>query len=461
MRRRLHPAAIAINALAALRDGAFPLLVLIVASVALGRGLDGQALIRGGVYAAGGLVVATAVGFVRWASTTFGVDESAFRYRSGWLSVKETDVPIARVQSLDVQQGPVQRLFGVRAVSVQAAGGGRGGEIELNAVDDATVERLRELLGRRATVEVGPAPPEWALGTRRLIAGAVTAGQIAMVLPVLAVLGQVFQALPGDERSNGEALTHLLPHGAAGWILAVAVLLALAWLLSALGSIVAFAGFRLAREPSRLRIRRGLVQRREVTLPVDRVRSVTVVEGLLRQPFGLAALRVEVIGYARERAAARTLFPLLRRDEVRALLAELLPELEDDVEGLAPPPPRARRRYLLPPALAGLAAGAVGCVWLAPWPLLLAPAGLALGWLEWSGAGWRLAGGRLAVRSRALTRRTVLAPAAGRESHAVAQSVLQRHARLANLEVDFGARTTARIRHLDERVAREAWEALR
>jgi CheY-like chemotaxis protein len=42
----------------------------------------------------------------------------------------------------------------------------------------------------------------------------------------------------------------------------------------------------------------------------------------------------------------------------------------------------------------------------------------------------------------------------------LAQSLLQRRGRLADLEVDFGERTTARIRHLDEQTAQAAWEAL-
>ena len=101
------------------------------------------------------------------------------------------------------------------------------------------------------------------------------------------------------------------------------------------GSLVAFAGFTVTRDGDRLRIRRGLLQRREAAVPVRRVHGVRVVEGLLRRPFGLATLRVEVAGYAAEASAARTLFPLLRRDEVEPFLAELLPELADDPRGLA------------------------------------------------------------------------------------------------------------------------------
>ena len=105
-------------------------------------------------------------------------------------------------------------------------------------------------------------------------------------------------------------------------------------------------------------------------------------------------------------------------------------------------------------------AGAVACLFVAPWPLLAAPVGAGYGWLCWRAAGWRLEGGRLAVLAPAGPR-TVLAPAAGRESHALAQTALQRRASLADLEVAFGKRTTARMRHLDAAVARGAWEGVR
>ena len=409
----------------------------------------------------GGVAVYTALaGLMRWASTRYAIRGEVITLRRGWLSVKETDVPLSRVQAIDSQQGPVQRLFGVQAVSVQTGGGGQGGEIVLDALDGAAVERLRALVARRLAPPEGPPPPERRLGRRALVLAALTSGQMGVIVPVLAGLSQVAQDLAGDRPDEGEA-TRLLPHGLGTWLLAVAGLLVAAWLLSVLGGIVAFAGFRVTRETARLRIRRGLVQRREVTLPVERIRAVSVVEGVLRRPLGLASLRVEVIGYAREPAAAQTLFPIVRRSDVPGLLAELLPEMADGLDGLAPPPPRARRRYLLPPAAAGLAVGAAACLVVAPWPLLLAPAGLGWGWLRWRAAGWRLADGRLAVSSRRLARRTVLAPAAGRESHALAQTVLQHRAGLADLEVAFGKRTTARVRHLDATVAARAWESLR
>ena len=65
-----------------------------------------------------------------------------------------------------------------------------------------------------------------------------------------------------------------LPDTGTAVLLVAAALLVAAWLLSALGAVVAFAGFTITRDGDRLRIRRGLVQRREATVPVGRVRAV-------------------------------------------------------------------------------------------------------------------------------------------------------------------------------------------
>ena len=252
----------------------------------------------------------------------------------------------------------------------------------------------------------------------------------------------------------------LIPHTVGAAVLAAAGLLVVAWLLSVLGSVVAFAGFTVTREGDRLRIRRGLLARREATVPVERVRAVEAVEGVLRLPFRLAALRMEVIGHAKEQAAAQALFPLLRRDEVRPFLDLLLPELADDLDGLEPPPPRAARRYALPPAAAGLAITGAAWVVTGPWALPLAAVLAAYGLLRFRAAGWRLRDGRLAVRSLRLARTTVFGPAALREWHELAQNPLQRRARLADVVVAFGKQTSARVRHLEAATALRLFERL-
>jgi putative membrane protein len=458
---RLHRAGIAVYALATLREAAFPLLALFAIAV-LGGGFDAEALIRGAVYAVGGTLVAALAGYVRWLNTTWWVGDDAIHFRSGILSIKETDVPLTRVQSLDLEQGPVQRLFGVHAVHVQTGGGGARGEIVLDAVGPGDIDALRELVADRQPAAARRPDAERRITRAMLLVTALTAGQVGVLLPVLAGGAQLLESVVGDGDRGGDAI-RLLPDTASEAALAVAALLAAAWLLSMLGAVVAFAGFTVEREGDRLRIRRGLLQRREATLPVGRVRAVKLVEGVLRQPFGLASVRIEVIGHAQEPNAAQTLFPVLRRTELRPFLDRFLPELADDPDGLAPPPRRALRRYVLPPAALALAAGALAWALApaGPWPLLAALPAAAYGVVRFRAAGWRLAGGRLAMRSLVVARTTVLAPAANRESHAISQTLLQRHGRLADVEVAFGKTTPAAIRHLEAATAADVWEQIK
>ena len=278
------------------------------------------------------------------------------------------------------------------------------------------------------------------------------------MLPVLAAAGQVLQQVANPRR--GREAEHLLPHSFTAIGLIVLGLIVLAWALSTLGSVVAFGGFTITRDDDRLRIRRGLIQRREATVPVHRVRAVRVVEGIFRRPFGLASIAVEVTGYAEEPSAARTLFPLVRLRDVPAFLEEILPELADDPRGLQRPPARAARRYLLLPTLAGLLLGIAAYFLVGVFSVAALLLGVLYGWARWRAAGWRLQDGRLATRSMRFAATTVLAPAHLGESHTVAQNVFQRRADLADLSVDFGKSTTAKIRHIEAASARAAWAAL-
>lgn len=457
--RRLHGSAVVIYSASALRNFAFPLLVIVGVTL-LGGSFDGEGLLRALAYGGFGLAVAVVMGLTRWQTTRYTVDADAIHHHTGLLSTKDTDVRLDRIQAIDVQQGPLQRLFGVYAVDVQTGAGAKGGEISLPALTPDAVAELRAARPGAVHEERLDAPslPTRRISGRELAIAALTAGQLGIVLPVLAGGFQILGEFADPER--GEEAIRWLPQTFTAVAIGAAALLLLAWILSTLGAVVTFGGFTVLRDGQQLKIRRGIVQRSEATVPVARVRAVRVVEGVFRRPFGLAALTVEVTGYAEEASAARTLFPLVRLRDVEAFLDEFLPELADDPHPTERPPARAARRYLLWPLLIGAALTVGAWFLVGPYALALLALAALYGRAHWRAAAWRLRDGRLAVRSMLLARTTVLAPARFRESHTVAQNVFQRRASLADLSVAFGKSTTARVRHLDASVARSAWDAL-
>src|SRR5215208_6872029 len=442
--KRLHPVAMLVGAIRTLRRWVsglvFPGVVLLVS--------QGFSLWTVTLFLLGLLVVAALAalwGFLSWRATIYTVTGNSFRLRQGVLQKNERTIPLEHVQSVDIVQGIIQRAFGVVEVRIETAGGGASEpDASLAALDQDAAQTLRrEIEGtRRESSEETTGPTILRrLSTGDLLLAGATSGQIGVAFSVLAI---AFQFL--DNFFPEDFVRRLVETLAPNWLMVVLILvpagLLLAWLLAIAGTVLAYSSFTLSREGDFLYIRRGLLERRETTIPLARIQAVRIVEGLLRQPFGLASLRVESAGYGEDAGVSTALFPLLPRKEVQALLLDAVPEF-----AVAPTlnalPRRALRRYVLRSTLPILfllaAAGFVSLLafGFVAWGLaaLLLPLPAALyGWLRYRDAGWALEDDRLVVRSRLLTRTTAIAPRRRLQSRATARSPFQRRVRLATFQ---------------------------
>ena len=441
--RRLHPAAMIIAAIRTIRRSVSAFVIPGIAFL-VSRGFDPGTIV---LVLLGALVVAVLAafwGFLSWRATTYEVASGAFRLRQGVLQKNERTIPLDHVQSVDTVQGIIQRLFDVVEVRIETAGGGASEpDASLAALGRPEAQALRrEIEGsRREPVEAEEAAGPTVLrrlGTRDLLVAGATSGQIGVALSLLAVASQLFDEVLSEDLAR-RLLETFAPRSVSTALLYVLLLGLFAWLLAIGGTVLAHAGFTLSRDGEFLYIRRGLLERREATIPLARIQAIRVSEGPLRQPFGLASLRVESAGYGEDAGVSTILFPLLPRREVQDFLLATAPEFAVD-----PPlyalPRRALRRYVfrstVPVLVLLVAAGLFSllafefALWSLAALLLLLPAAL-YGWLRYRDAGWAIEDDRLVVRSRLLTRSTTIAPRRRLQSRATVRSPLQRRVRLA------------------------------
>lgn len=86
----------------------------------------------------------------RWESTA-----TAVYTQSGWLTRERRIAPMSRVQTVDLQQTAVSRLFGLANVTVTTASA--AGPLRIEALDVGVAERLVDDLTRRTEAEPGDA----------------------------------------------------------------------------------------------------------------------------------------------------------------------------------------------------------------------------------------------------------------------------------------------------------------
>jgi putative membrane protein len=451
VKRRLHPVGMLLAALGTIRRwigaAAFP------GVAALINGQFGMRTLLLVLLIAVLISAFSAVwGVLTWRATTYRVSGGAFHLKRGVLQKSERSLPLERIQSVNTVQGIVQRLFGVVEVRVEAAGGGEEPEISLPALSQSAARTLREELTRtrRTSGEAGaflqeePSPTVLRrLSVRDLLVAGMTSGQIGIAASIVAGASQMVDGLfPGN---LAERLTEaLLPRTVFAILLFVLAFVLFAWVLAILGTVLAHAGFTLSRssDGKYLHIKRGLFSRYETTVPLARIQAIKVVEGVLRQPFGLAAVRVESAGFAEERGVSTILFPLLPRKEAEEFVRTAAPSFGVSLEDLKPLPARVRRRYALRAALPVLLVTTPAIIFFFPWSLsilLLALPAALYGLLRHQAAGHSLDGDRLVLRFRRLARTTVVAPRGRLQSRGYSVSPFQRRLGLATLEVEVAS----------------------
>ncbi|MFI9624117.1 PH domain-containing protein [Streptomyces sp. NPDC052042] len=391
---------------------------------------------------------ATAGDLVRWRRTRYHVGTERVELHTGLFMVKKRSLARERVRSVDLTAHLLQRVLGL--VTVRIGTGEHSGSdstLELDPVSRAEGERLRrELLERGAAGAPGThregrlavLDPRWIrYAPVSFVApalGGAAAGAVMQVSDWFGAQGKVID-WAGD-RFRDTALPAVIG------ILALAVLAA--GVVGALGLwIEMWWNYRLEREPGgTLRLRRGLLTSRSVSIEERRLRGVDLVEPLGVRLFGAARVDAITTGLAKDgeehHRAHDTLLPAAPRSVADAVAADVLREAVPPTgAALTGHPPAARgrrlRRALVAVAVPVLVLAVLGAL-LTPVLLWVAlgcavvglPLGLFLARDAYWALGHMLSGDYLVVRSGTLRRSTAALERAGVIGWTVRQTYFQR-----------------------------------
>ncbi|MFR9731560.1 PH domain-containing protein [Saccharopolyspora sp. MS10] len=431
-----------------------PLVPTVAVMLLAGAGLVPLAITTGSWLAAAALLAGLSA--LDWWFTSYRIGEERVELRKGALSRSRRSMPRDRIRSVDVTADPVHRLLGLAVVKIGTGAQGED-EFKLDGVARPDAERIRAALLLRDSTSDAPEDggelarlrPAWLLysgATASLILavwGAIgsTVGSFSEVLrkfDVYRTIGEEFRAAP-LWLGIGLPLLAAVGTGVLG---------------SLLLSVELWWGFTLTREGTgTLRVRRGLLTQRSISLEEERLRGVELSEPLLLRWVGGARTHALATGLSEsadgKQPDAKTLLPPAPRGQAARVGAAVLREREFPGAGLTGHPRAALRRRVTWGALAALpfaatAAGLAAAGWLPAGlagavALLAVVIGVGAGVDAYRGLGHRLHGRYLVSRRGTGVRRTVALQRDGIIGWRFERSVFQRRAGL----VDVVATTAA------------------
>ncbi|TSB46972.1 PH domain-containing protein [Alkalicoccobacillus porphyridii] len=336
--KRLHPSALLISFLTAVKNAIIPIIAIFFIS-------SDDSHLRFAWIAILALTIISSV--LTWLTFYYRLQEGQLYIQKGIFVKKKKYIQKQRVQSIDITAGVLQRLFGMVSVEIETAGGGPEAEARLTAVTKAEAEAIRkELLERRSELKTEDEHGEieqdqeeqsstyvpektWELGTERLIAMALTSSGVGLIFSAVgALFGQFYQFIPNNWLDNTFGFVTQVGFSMVLAFIGIAFLaLLVSWALSSVFAIIKYGGFKIEHFGKELVISRGLLERRQLTLQLNRITSVRLVQNILRQPLGFVSVYVESAGGGtKDEQASTLLIPLVKKSDLHTVLAEILPD---------------------------------------------------------------------------------------------------------------------------------------
>jgi putative membrane protein len=319
----------------------------------------------------------------------YELSEEELLVTSGVVGRQRREIPLERIQNVDVSRPALKRALGLAVVRFETAGGSST-EATLDAVDPDEADRLQRQVGpearrRREAAATGESPADGAANNgsvadeavgggaetgagdptangaadarsgRRVddtevvyeisnhelrVLSAVSFRPGAFAIPFVGIpLGgedlvvRALRFVGIDLRAGLRELARLDPTTLAlGAVALVAAYLLAVWLVSVGLTYLQYYGFRLERTGDELRYERGLVGRYSGTIPLGKVQTVRLGENVLMRQLGYAALAVETAGYAAGSGGdggSETTVPLGVRGDVLELARDVLAASDD------------------------------------------------------------------------------------------------------------------------------------
>lgn len=321
-----------------------------------------------GVIAIASAIVALSVvsSVITWRTRTWELTDAGIMLRSGLVTSKQLQVPYEHIHTVNMSSSLVERVLGLMTLDLDTGAASSEGEAtRIRGLQAGMAEALREELFRRkaavladqgldartaaadasaeADDEVSPTAPApspdacYTLTTAQLVFAALTEARVvAQAAAFLILIVQGINLLQESELVNlsdvaGDiaVLPVALLVGVAALLLALALVVGFA--VSFVMSLIGYAGYRAERAGGRISVDRGLLSRTSHTVALERIQSISIRQGLIRQLIGYAEVRASVVGAIGSSDETSTadgvvLHPFIRVTEVDAFLASIAPD---------------------------------------------------------------------------------------------------------------------------------------
>ncbi|MGY3316848.1 putative membrane protein [Peribacillus simplex] len=458
--KRLHPVAVLLNIIKSVKELVIPFLLVVVIP-GKNEGIPGwvQPLVIAIIVL---LLIINA--FLRWLRFTYSIQDGEFRIESGVLIRKKRYIKFDRIHSIDISEGIIQRIFRLVKLNIETAGGAQADAV-LSAIRKSEAERINAFISQEKSnntnnpldkdkdevwgnEDAAKSSSVFKQTLPQLFVMAATSGAVGVFLSGgIAFISQFDEIIPFKRIFKG--YEDFIGMGTIVLTVLALVALLVVYVLATLSMVIKYASFTVIKTDEEIVISRGLLEKRQLTIPIHKVQGIRIMENLIRKPLGLATVYIEYAGGSMDdkESLSIMLFPLIKKKHLHEKLLEILPVYQTTME-MTSIPKCALSRFVLRKILYIIPIiGAL--VWFGrPWgflSLLLLPLAVFWAYMQYKDAGWGIEGNLLQLSSRFFSKQTLIMQRSRIQSITYKKSWFQNRKELATISASIKSGVSSRV----------------
>ncbi|APC39834.1 PH domain-containing protein [Clostridium estertheticum] len=303
-------------------------------------------------------VIVSALAIFKWKRNVYNVQDEGMYMKYGIFEIHERTVPFSQVHTADISSSLIQRVFNVCKLEIDTAGGDKKSEISIFSSKQEALRiksiifKVKENENQDEIVEEKNIKKLTSSLKDLFVMATFSTRILAGFFIIFAFYSKIDDMLPKEFKKRAQGYTDNVMKGVNGVniikyvVILIFIILFISWVISIGLTIIKYYKFTVIREDDNIKLSYGLFNKKEVTIPVKRIQSLIIVEGIIKKSLGYFSLNVETIGYGKDKGESTMICPIAKRTVLDKFFVDILPEMNISYE-LEKSPRKALKGFLL------------------------------------------------------------------------------------------------------------------
>lgn len=314
-------------------------------------------------------------------NTRYWIENNHFILTTGIFNKERKELDISRIQSVDTSQDIINQIVGGVQLQIKTPSDG----LELSTISktqsieiENTIKDIQNQLSNNDEKDVnldsylnvdssvdniqgnfendmpGQRKRVFKLSFKNLILMSLSSGAIGVALATISpIVGSFSNLIPWNRITN--ELFSFANAIAIVISIVVGLILILSYIVGALINLIRYYGYTMTQEGHQLKIQYGLLTKKNITVPTNRIQAVIERQSYIRKLFGFTAIHVLITSDIDEKLEDDTssdgeimIIPFIKRKMAYEIIHDLIPEMAFKTANLGMPWKGFHRHFLIP-----------------------------------------------------------------------------------------------------------------